>query len=427
MAAGREKKITKKKRKTKTNRSTASTSVRPVKSRKKTVAKPKKIKTTSSEEHQLESVPTRTGTQPHPDHDQDWAAPKPIAKEPEEERLDGEDNFEGHDVEEHGLEPDEEQEEREDHDSLSGDESSGQVRPRSGKRPRASKRKADEDRHADLDAIKQYLNEVSKVPLLNFAEEQSLAFKVQQNDAAARQTLIVSNLRLVISIAKRYLNRGLSMLDLIEEGNIGLMKAVEKFEPEKGFRFSTYAAWWIKQHIMRALANQSNLIRLPVHVVEKVSKLAKVRYELAQRLRREPSMEELARALEVSVDQISEIMRIEQKPAYLETLIGSHDQDNKKLLDVLEDRTNALPDASTKDDHQRQVMLGLLDSLTDKERAILVMRFGLEDEQPQTLEETGRHFGLTRERIRQIEMTALKKLRAQLRDGQISVDDLLRD
>ncbi len=265
------------------------------------------------------------------------------------------------------------------------------------------------------------------MPLLTFAEEQRLAFKVQQNDAAARQTLIISNLRLVISIAKRYLNRGLSMLDLIEEGNIGLMKAVEKFEPEKGFRFSTYAAWWIKQHIMRALANQSNLIRLPVHVVEKVSKLAKTRYELAQRLRREPNLEELARALELSVDQVSEIMRIEQKPAYLETLIGSHDQDNKKLLDVLEDRTNALPDASTKDDHQRQTMLSMLDSLTDKERAVLVMRFGLEDNQPCTLEETGRHFGLTRERIRQIEMTALKKLRAQLRDGQVSVDDLLRD
>lgn len=332
----------------------------------------------------------------------------------EETALDGQD--EGELVLEDGEE-DNEMEEIQDNDDLSDTD-----KPKS-----KGRKKTDKVKHEDVDAIKQYLKEVSQVPLLNFEQEQKLAYQVLENDASARQTLIVSNLRLVISIAKRYLNRGLSMLDLIEEGNIGLMKAVEKFEPEKGFRFSTYAAWWIKQHIMRAIANQSNLIRLPVHVVEKVSKLARTKYELTQRYRREPTIAELARALDLSENQVMEIIRIEQKPAYLETMIGGQDQENKKLIDVLEDRNNDLPDASTKESFQRESMGRMLDSLTDKEKAIVVMRFGLEDEDPKTLEDTGRHFGLTRERIRQIEMTALKKLRALLRDGHTSVDELLKE
>jgi RNA polymerase sigma factor (sigma-70 family) len=282
-------------------------------------------------------------------------------------------------------------------------------------------------RHEDLDAVKQYLNEVRGIPLLNFEQEKSLAYRIAKNDAAARQTLIISNLRLVISIAKRYLNRGLSMLDLIEEGNIGLMRAVEKFAPEKGFRFSTYAAWWIKQHIKRALANQSHLIRLPVHIVEKVSKVSRCQYELTQKLRREPSPAEIGRALKIPVEQVCEILRMDQKPAYLETMMGSQDTDNRKLMDVLEDKTNVSPDASILGDIQKERLQDLLNILTEKERAIIIMRYGLDRKNPCTLEQTGKFFGLTRERIRQIEMTVLKKLRAYLRQGKTSVDDILKD
>ena len=284
------------------------------------------------------------------------------------------------------------------------------------------------ERREDLDAVKQYLDEVSKVPLLTFEQEQSLARRANRQDAAARQTMIVSNLRLVISIAKRYLNRGLSLLDLIEEGNLGLMRAVEKFVPEKGFRFSTYAAWWVRQYIKRALANQSNLIRLPVHVVEKVSRLARVRYELAQKLRREPEPAELAKALRLSVEQVADILQMEQKPAYLETMVGqSSASEGRKLLEVLEDTKPESPDAVVVGRIQREQLQNLLDLLTDKEREILVARFGLADEPPCTLEETGKKFDLTRERIRQIEVGALKKLRTHLRQHHASLDDIFND
>lgn len=289
----------------------------------------------------------------------------------------------------------------------------------------AEEKEAAPERREDLDAVKQYLDEVSKVPLLTFAQEQSLARRANRQDAAARQTMIVSNLRLVISIAKRYLNHGLSLLDLIEEGNLGLMRAVEKFAPEKGFRFSTYAAWWVRQYIKRALANQSNLIRLPVHVVEKVSRLARVRYELAQKLRREPEPEELAKALRLSVEQVSDILQMEQKPAYLETMVGqSSASEGRKLLEVLEDTKPESPDAVVVGRIQREQLQNLLDLLTEKEREIIIARFGLGDEPPCTLEETGKKFDLTRERIRQIEVGALKKLRAHLRQHHASLDDI---
>jgi len=281
-------------------------------------------------------------------------------------------------------------------------------------------------RNEDLDAVKQYLNEVRRIPLLNFEQEKDLARKIAKNDATARQTLIVSNLRLVISIAKRYLNRGLSMLDLIEEGNIGLMHAVEKYCPEKGFRFSTYAAWWIKQHVKRALANQSHLIRLPVHIVEKVSKVSRCQYELTQKLRRDPTPAELAKTLKMPVEQVLDILRVDQRPAYLETMMGSSETDNRKLMDVLEDKSNISPDATTLQKFKKDQLQKMLDILTEKERAIIVMRYGLDRKSPSTLEQTGRHFGLTRERIRQIEMTVLKKLRAYLRQEGGSVDDIFK-
>ena len=278
----------------------------------------------------------------------------------------------------------------------------------------------------EIDAVKQYLVEVSKVPLLTFEQEQALAYRVKKNDATARQTMIVSNLRLVISMAKRYLNRGLSLLDLIEEGNLGLMRAVEKFEPEKGFRFSTYAAWWVRQHIKRALANQSNLIRLPVHVVEKVSRFSRVKYELSQKLRREPSSHEIAKALKVTVEYVNELMQVDQKPAYLETMVGHSETDGRKLGDFLEDKKNESPDASILGNIQKERLQDMLNILTEKERMIIITRFGLDEASPCTLEQTGKVFGLTRERIRQIEMTALKKLRAYLRQGHSGVEDIFK-
>jgi RNA polymerase primary sigma factor len=289
----------------------------------------------------------------------------------------------------------------------------------------AEEKETPPERREDLDAVKQYLDEVSKVPLLTFAQEQSLARRANKQDASARQTMIVSNLRLVISIAKRYLNRGLSLLDLIEEGNLGLMRAVEKFAPEKGFRFSTYAAWWVRQYVKRALANQSNLIRLPVHVVEKVSRLSRVRYELAQKLRREPEPAELAKALRLSVEQVADILKMEQKPAYLETMVGqSSASEGRKLMEVLEDTKPESPDAVVVGRIQREQLQSLLELLTVKEREILAARFGLADAPPCTLEETGKKFDLTRERIRQIEVGALKKLRAHLRQHHASLDDI---
>ncbi len=293
-------------------------------------------------------------------------------------------------------------------------------------KPKKAKRLEDQD-HEEPDSVRQYLREVATVPLLTAEQEKALAMRVQQNDAAARQTLIISNLRLVISIAKRYLNRGLSMLDLIEEGNIGLMKAVEKFIPQKGFRFSTYAAWWIRQHVKRALANQSNLIRVPVHMAEKVSKVSRATYELTQKLGREPEVDEIAKHLRVSHGHVREIMRVDQKPTYLDASVAGFDGESKKVGDFLEDKTNLSPAAAIFSAMEEERLQTLLEILTDKERDVICMRFGLEQKQACTLEEAGKFFGLTRERIRQIEMTALKKLRAHLRRSGSAMDDIFKD
>jgi RNA polymerase primary sigma factor len=293
-------------------------------------------------------------------------------------------------------------------------------------KPKKSRRLEDQV-HEDPDSVRQYLREVSLVPLLTAEQEKSLAMRVQKNDAAARQTLIISNLRLVISIAKRYFNRGLSMLDLIEEGNIGLMKAVEKFDPGKGFRFSTYAAWWIRQHIKRALANQSNLIRVPVHMAEKVSRVSRATYELTQKFGREPEVEEIAKHLKVSHGHVREVMRVDQRPTYLETMVGGYDGENKKVMDFLEDKSNQSPAASILNAMEDERLQSLLEILTDKEREVICMRFGLNQKNACTLEEAGKYFGLTRERIRQIEMTALKKLRAHLRRTGSTMDDIFKE
>lgn len=330
-------------------------------------------------------------------------APAPAPKPPENEPLEEEEVSEG------DLEEELETEEAELEDVTESAE------PEKG-----------QGRREDLDSVQQYLNEVSRVPLLTAEQEKELAYQVQQNDAHARQTLIISNLRLVISLAKHYLNRGLSMLDLIEEGNIGLMRAVEKFSPEKGFRFSTYAAWWIRQHIKRALANQSNLIRVPVHMAEKVSRLSRATYELTQKLGREPTLKEIGKYLKISQSDLKEILRAEQKPAYLETAVGGFEKENKKIMDFLEDKSHESPAASTLGAMQQEQLQELLGILTEKERDVLGMRFGLNGANPCTLEETGQRFGLTRERIRQIEMNALKKLRQYIRRGHSSMDDILK-
>lgn len=290
-----------------------------------------------------------------------------------------------------------------------------------------SRKKDREEDYYETDSVRQYLKEVSRVPLLTAEQERQLAYRVLKNDAQARQTLIISNLRLVISIAKRYLNRGLSMLDLIEEGNLGLMHAVEKFAPQKGFRFSTYSAWWIRQHIKRALANQSHLIRVPVHMAEKVSRVSRANYELTQKFGREPTVPEIAKHLKMSQEQVREILRVDQKPTYLESTVGGgSEKESKKLVDFLEDKTNESPAAAILGSIQQEQLERVLDILTDKERAVIQMRFGLNCKQPYTLEETGNHFGLTRERIRQIETTALKKMRAHLRRGTSAVDDMFK-
>jgi RNA polymerase primary sigma factor len=342
-----------------------------------------------------------------------WEEPRPAAVAPVEEPLG----------------PDEPEEEEPDEEELADENRELKNDSEAAEKISAPKKPAHAEgqEHEERDSVRQYLKEVSTVPLLTAEEEKSLALKVQKNNAAARQTLIVSNLRLVISIAKRYLHRGLSMLDLIEEGNIGLMKAVEKFLPQKGFRFSTYAAWWIRQHIKRALANQSNLIRVPVHMAEKVSRVSRATYELTQKLGREPEVDEIAKHLRVSHGHVREVLRVDQKPTYLETLVGNYDGESKKVMDFLEDKSNESPAAAILSAMEDNRLQALLEVLTEKEREIICMRFGLQQQAACTLEDTGKHFGLTRERIRQIEMTALKKLRAHLRRSGSGMTDIFKE
>ncbi|HJV67370.1 MAG TPA: sigma-70 family RNA polymerase sigma factor [Geomonas sp.] len=260
------------------------------------------------------------------------------------------------------------------------------------------------------DAIKLYLREIQKTKLLSADEEKELAARIYKGDQAARERMIVSNLRLVVKIAKRYMNRGLPFLDLIEEGNLGLIKAVERFKLSKECRFSTYATWWIRQSIERALVNQSRTIRLPVHISDDINRMMRVTRELVQRMNREPSVKEVADALEVDVSHVRKLMVLLKKTYSIERPLG--DNNDYFLIDTIEDTSTISPAALLEDLNKYELVSQWFDTLSEGEKKILTLRFGLEDGEPQTLDTIGRDFGVTRERIRQIEAKALEKLRA---------------
>ena len=267
------------------------------------------------------------------------------------------------------------------------------------------------------DPVRMYLKEIGTVPLLTAEEEYSLAMKKQAGDEYAKQRLIEANLRLVVSIAKRYTGRGMSFLDLVQEGNLGLIKGVEKFDPEKGFKLSTYATWWIRQSVTRALADQARTIRVPVHMVETINKMSKMQRKLTLELGYEPSVKELAEHLDMAEEKVQEIMQIAREPASLETPIGEEDDSN--LGDFVADANVLSPEGNVESVMLREHIDSLLDDLKERERQVIVLRFGLEDGHPRTLEEVGKEFNVTRERIRQIEAKALRKLRNPVRSKRI--------
>ena len=254
-----------------------------------------------------------------------------------------------------------------------------------------------------------YLKEIGQIKLLTNEEEAKLADRIAEGDPEAKATLAEANLRLVVSIAKRYVGRGMLFLDLIQEGNIGLMKAVEKFDVTKGYKFSTYATWWIRQAITRAIADQARTIRVPVHMVETINKLARVERQLTLELNREPTEEELSKKMGTSVEKIRDIYKISQEPVSLETPIG--EEDDSHLGDFIPDETNMSPEDFAINELLKDEISEVLLTLTEREEKVIRLRFGLEDGRPRTLEEVGQLFGVTRERIRQIEAKALRKLR----------------
>ena len=259
------------------------------------------------------------------------------------------------------------------------------------------------------DPVRMYLKEIGKVPLLSAEREIELAKRMEEGDEDAKKELAEANLRLVVSIAKRYVGRGMLFLDLIQEGNLGLIKAVEKFDYHKGYKFSTYATWWIRQAITRAIADQARTIRIPVHMVETINKLIRVSRQLLQELGREPQPEEIAKEMDTSVDRVREIMKIAQEPVSLETPIG--EEEDSHLGDFIEDHDAPAPADAASFTLLREQLDEVLETLTVREKKVLELRFGLEDGRSRTLEEVGQHFGVTRERIRQIEAKALRKLR----------------
>ena len=260
------------------------------------------------------------------------------------------------------------------------------------------------------DPVKMYLKDIGKVPLLSMEEEKDFAERAMQGDEYAKSKLCESNLRLVVSVAKRYVGKtSMSFLDLIQEGNLGLLKAVEKFDYTKGFKFSTYATWWIRQAITRAMADQSRTIRIPVHMVETINKYVKVTRMLMQKLGREPSVEEIAGEMGISVNKVLEIRRTSQDPISLETPMG--EEDDGKMADIIEDETSKSPLESASQSLLREQLLAVIDTLTPREQEVIRQRYGLMDGRQKTLEEVGREFSVTRERIRQIEAKALRKLK----------------
>lgn len=259
------------------------------------------------------------------------------------------------------------------------------------------------------DPVKMYLKEIGRIPLLNADEEVELAVKMEKGDIHSKQKLAEANLRLVVSIAKRYVGRGMHFLDLIQEGNMGLMKAVEKFDYTRGFKFSTYATWWIRQAITRAIADQARTIRIPVHMVETINKLVRVQRQLIQELGREPTNEEIAEEMGIDIEKVQDVRKIAQEPISLETPIG--EEEDSHLGDFIEDDTAIAPDDAADFTMLREQLDEILDTLTSRERKVLELRFGLIDGTPRTLEEVGKEFDVTRERIRQIEAKALRKLK----------------
>ena len=267
------------------------------------------------------------------------------------------------------------------------------------------------------DPVRMYLKEIGTVPLLSADEELRLAKRKAEGDESAKERLIEANLRLVVSIAKRYTGRGMSFLDLVQEGNLGLIKGVEKFDYTKGYKLSTYATWWIRQSVTRALADQARTIRVPVHMVETINKMSKMQRKLTLELGYEPSVTELAEALDMSEDKVMEIMQIAREPASLETPIGEEDDSN--LGDFVADSNAVTPEGNVESVMLREHIDALLGDLKERERQVIVLRFGLEDGHPRTLEEVGKEFNVTRERIRQIEAKALRKLRNPVRSKRI--------
>ncbi|HYH36568.1 MAG TPA: RNA polymerase sigma factor RpoD [Candidatus Saccharimonadales bacterium] len=260
------------------------------------------------------------------------------------------------------------------------------------------------------DSVRLYLREIGKIPLLNAEEELALAQRVVAGDKKAKDEMAEANMRLVVSIAKRYVGRGLDLLDLIQEGNTGLLRAVEKFDPDKGFKFSTYATWWIRQAITRAIADQARTIRIPVHMVETINKLLRTQRRLTQEMNREPTNEEIAAEMEIDVDKVEHIMKIKQDISSLDASIRD-DEEDSVLADFIEDEDTVSPEESATGQLLKEQVKDMLGALTEREQKILKLRFGLEDGKSHTLEEVGQEFSVTRERIRQIEAKALAKLR----------------
>lgn len=267
------------------------------------------------------------------------------------------------------------------------------------------------------DSVRLYLREIGKIPLLNAEEELALAQKVVAGDKRAKDKMAEANMRLVVSIAKRYSGRGLDFLDLIQEGNTGLLRAVEKFDPDKGFKFSTYATWWIRQAITRAIADQARTIRIPVHMVETINKLLRTQRRMTQELNREPTIEELAKELEMEPEKVEYVIKIKQETTSLDTGVGRDGEDEDSVLgDFIEDEESPTPEESAASQLLREQVRSILATLSEREQKIVRMRFGLDNGKSHTLEEVGQEFAVTRERIRQIEAKALAKLR-KLKDA----------
>ncbi|ELB2801712.1 RNA polymerase sigma factor RpoS [Vibrio alginolyticus] len=273
-----------------------------------------------------------------------------------------------------------------------------------------------------LDATQLYLGEIGFSPLLTAEEEVLYARCALRGDEAARKRMIESNLRLVVKISRRYSNRGLALLDLIEEGNLGLIRAVEKFDPERGFRFSTYATWWIRQTIERALMNQTRTIRLPIHVVKELNIYLRTARELSQKLDHEPTAEEIAAQLDIPVEDVSKMLRLNERISSVDTPIGGDGE--KALLDIIPDANNSDPEVSTQDDDIKSSLIHWLEELNPKQKEVLARRFGLLGYEPSTLEEVGREIGLTRERVRQIQVEGLRRLREVLIKQGLNMENL---